>query len=202
MRRSKEDTEKTKRAILAAAERQFIDNGFNRTTLEKIAAEAGCTRGAVHWHFVNKEGLLFALRDKERMPMRELVDTLKEDNSVDPLQGLLNATLNKFEHMEREPGRRALMGVMADLEAMAPKSKERMCHVAYCVILDVFLLAEKRGTLNPQWSAQHASLAYVNMIFGLVTEWVKGEVDYTLKDDASRIMTLFMTMVRRQGDVD
>jgi TetR/AcrR family acrAB operon transcriptional repressor len=40
----------------------------SHTSLEKIAAAAGVTRGAVYWHFRNKSELFFAMREDARCP--------------------------------------------------------------------------------------------------------------------------------------
>lgn len=58
MRRTKEDAEKTRQALLASAERLFLAKGVMQTSLNDIAYEAGVTRGALYWHFENKARLL------------------------------------------------------------------------------------------------------------------------------------------------
>ncbi|WP_046864018.1 TetR family transcriptional regulator, partial [Microvirga massiliensis] len=62
MRRTKEQAAETRRLILEAAERLFLERDYETVSLEEIAAAAGITRGAVHWHFHNKQGLLLAIR--------------------------------------------------------------------------------------------------------------------------------------------
>ena len=54
MRRTKEEAENTRTAILTAAELLFLKKGVSHTSLEQIARQAGVTRGAVYWHFQNK----------------------------------------------------------------------------------------------------------------------------------------------------
>ena len=51
MRRTKEQAEQTRVAILEAAERLFLEKGVAQCSLEQIARAAGVTRGAVYWHF-------------------------------------------------------------------------------------------------------------------------------------------------------
>lgn len=58
MRRTKLESEQTRRQILDAAEECFREKGITRTTLQMIAARAGCTRGAIYWHFSEKHDLL------------------------------------------------------------------------------------------------------------------------------------------------
>lgn len=58
MKRSKEDAAITKEKLLSAAYRLFSTKGFENTTLADVACEAGLTRGAVYWHFQDKNDLL------------------------------------------------------------------------------------------------------------------------------------------------
>src|SRR5438270_8748819 len=53
----------TRRTILEAAERLFLQNGYPATTMEAIAAEAGVSLKTVYLPFSTKSGLLRALWD-------------------------------------------------------------------------------------------------------------------------------------------
>ncbi len=53
----------TRDRILAAAMHVFAQKGWHRTTLDEIAHAAGMTKGAIYWHFRNKNDLFFALMD-------------------------------------------------------------------------------------------------------------------------------------------
>lgn len=57
MRRGREDAQITKKAILETAFDCFYNKGFDATTLEEVAKNANLTRGAVYWHFKDKEDL-------------------------------------------------------------------------------------------------------------------------------------------------
>ena len=51
----------TREAVLAAALRCFARDGYRRTALDRVAAEAGISRAALYLHFANKEALFRAL---------------------------------------------------------------------------------------------------------------------------------------------
>ncbi|MCC6595535.1 MAG: helix-turn-helix transcriptional regulator, partial [Rhodanobacteraceae bacterium] len=58
-------------AILAAAKRLFLDHGFEGTSMDSIAAEAGVSKLTVYSHFRDKETLFTAAireRCEEQMP--------------------------------------------------------------------------------------------------------------------------------------
>ena len=63
MRRTQEDAEKTKQMILDAGFRMFAEQGYYHTSIEDIAKAANVTRGAVYWHFKNKEDFILAMAD-------------------------------------------------------------------------------------------------------------------------------------------
>ena len=87
-----ESKENTRRLLIDAAERVFIRQGYHRSTLDNIAADAGFTKGAVYWHFRSKEDLFIEL----------LADGLKRN--VGRLDQL--ASLGKdLERLDEELGR-------------------------------------------------------------------------------------------------
>ena len=54
----------TRTALVDAAERLFIAQGFHATPLDSVAAEAGYTKGAVYSNFASKEDLFFAVYER------------------------------------------------------------------------------------------------------------------------------------------
>lgn len=77
-RKTKEDTERTYHALLDAATALFIRQGVARTTLAQIAAEAGMTRGAVYWHFDNKDAVIQALWLRNADWLHRTIDELPD----------------------------------------------------------------------------------------------------------------------------
>ena len=57
MRKSKEDTQITKKKILKSAFDCFFERGYAESSLTVIAENAGVTRGAIYWHFKDKNEL-------------------------------------------------------------------------------------------------------------------------------------------------
>jgi AcrR family transcriptional regulator len=59
-----ERREETRERVLTAAARVFARRGFDATSLEAIADEAGFSRGAVYYNFADKEELFLELLDR------------------------------------------------------------------------------------------------------------------------------------------
>src|SRR3954447_12037498 len=53
--------ERTRAALLEAARALIRETGYERTTLEKVAARAGMTTGAIYGNFKNRDELFVAL---------------------------------------------------------------------------------------------------------------------------------------------
>lgn len=89
MKRTKEEAELTKKKLLNIALRQLVKNGFENVTLENIAAKAGVTRGAIYWHFNNKEDLLDYLIKTKDIESLEIMDIIMTSDAS-PLEKIYN----------------------------------------------------------------------------------------------------------------
>ena len=124
MRRSKEDANDTRNRILKSATEIFLKKGYTRSTLDEIAKHADVTKGAVYWHFANKQNLFeailtmilnnagilnFANKLPENMTYEQRMyevfwNAQKKDSSVDNLYSIMNLVeyepeLHKYRHL-------------------------------------------------------------------------------------------------------
>ncbi len=51
----------TREKILQAALTCFANKGYHKTTMDDIVAQSGLSKGALYWHFKNKQDLFFSL---------------------------------------------------------------------------------------------------------------------------------------------
>ena len=103
-RKTKAEAEKTRAEIIEAARRVFHSNGVSHSTLEKIAQEAGVTRGAVYWHFANKTELFFAMREDVFLPLRERADALLfSTDYANPLDAIAASLCEFFRVLAEDP---------------------------------------------------------------------------------------------------
>lgn len=59
------DISETRSRILAEARRKFARSGFYGTSMDSIVKETGLSKGALYWHFENKEALFRAVMEAE-----------------------------------------------------------------------------------------------------------------------------------------
>lgn len=86
MRRTKEDAEATRIAILDQAVRLFAEKGVAETSLEEIARAANITRGAIYWHFKNKVEIFDVLHERLYQPLSDMILCDMRAEHPEPLQ--------------------------------------------------------------------------------------------------------------------
>jgi AcrR family transcriptional regulator len=85
MAKTKKDfqSEQSRAAILTATMDLISKHGFSGTTVDKIASEAGLSKGSIFWHFTNKENLFRAVIDTIRGALFEgLIRDMQDDLST------------------------------------------------------------------------------------------------------------------------
>ncbi len=88
MRRSKEDSLKTRELIVHTARAEFARRGVSQTTMEHIASAAGLTRGAIYGHFKDKSDLFSCMREQLHLPMIDRIVAEITPQHDDPLAGV------------------------------------------------------------------------------------------------------------------
>ncbi|MEZ2346806.1 TetR family transcriptional regulator [Terriglobus sp. RCC_193] len=81
LNKHEQKTQETRRLLLAAAEKIFIRDGYEKADLGVIASEAGRTKGAIYGQFKSKEEVFLALYEAQalryRAKMQELLSFSK-----------------------------------------------------------------------------------------------------------------------------
>jgi AcrR family transcriptional regulator len=83
--------ERTRTALLEAARALILEKGFERTTLEDVAARAGMTTGAIYGNFRNRDELFIALGQTYWKPIKPKI--AQGATFADALQAIARATL-------------------------------------------------------------------------------------------------------------
>jgi AcrR family transcriptional regulator len=91
--------ERTRAALLEAARGLIREKGYERTTLEEVAARAGMTTGAIYGNFKNRDELFVALGQAYWPPIRPKIAPGASFRGA--MQALARATLASVE--ERTP---------------------------------------------------------------------------------------------------
>lgn len=204
MRRTKEQARETRAAILQSAEVLFLQKGFENVALDEVASAAGVTRGAVHWHFRNKQGLLFAIRDEMQQPMQELADRLLEDKALFPLDELADVISTSFRRLQADPRQRGLLRVLLQLDSREDADDQgggdAFQRNLRSSLITVFEAVARNGKMPSFWTPASAAISFQAVINGLVTEWALGRTDFQLVPDGEatiRAILLSWTLLTR-----
>lgn len=199
MRRSKADAEQTRISILDAAERLFCDQGIAPTTLERIARAAGVTRGAVYWHFKDKDELLTALRERYRLPQEDLIARAAEQGHDDPL-GLLEATgCEVIALFEAEESQQHLFAILGGQPHRDECSAWLACANAemFDLLRQLMEQARAQGALAADITPDDAALTLMVLMNGLFSEWLRSGKAFSLTEIGPRILHRQIACLRR-----
>ena len=118
-----EQARRTRRAVIAAAHRQFVEQGYAATTIAAVAADAGVSVETVYKTFRNKPGLAKAtfdvavVGDDEPVPMMEREVVQRNRAEPDPRKKLTDYAEN---FARRSPRIGPLLVVVRDAAATDP----------------------------------------------------------------------------------
>jgi AcrR family transcriptional regulator len=95
----------TKKAIIKAAKKVFLERGYVNTTIEKIAAEARVSKGAIYLYFPSKDDLYMSLlvpvmQDLGRM-LQELEEKVSQNGAItgeDVVRGFFHCFKKVYEN--------------------------------------------------------------------------------------------------------
>ena len=199
MRRSKEDAEQTRTAILDAAEQMFCEFGIPASTLEKISRSAGMTRGALYWHFKDKLDLLRALQKRSEPPQKTLIRMAAQQGHDDPL-GLLEQVaeemLYSFEHNVCQQRLFVILNSpSADAESVA--WMKEMNVDMFATLSALLEQANAQGSLSADFTPKETAGILMATMNGLLSEWLRSDRCFSLTDLGTRFLRKQMTLFRK-----
>jgi TetR/AcrR family transcriptional regulator, mexJK operon transcriptional repressor len=111
-------------AIERAAMALFLRDGYDRTSVDAIAAEAGVSKRTVYSHFGDKENLFLATLRDTRDDLRDRVGEIIEQTMVgtDARSALLACVRQIAEVSARSPERSAMIRLLITAIPQFPKS--------------------------------------------------------------------------------
>ncbi|GEN26603.1 TetR family transcriptional regulator [Halovibrio variabilis] len=198
MTRRKADAERTREAILDAAETTFLAHGVARTTLAHIAEAAGVTRGAIYWHFADKAAVFDALLERVRIPLDEIVDEAVQRLGTEPVACL------------REIAQRSLAGICHDLplqraativlhrceklEDDHPRISmiTRLSEHAETRVEQLFEQIQQQGQLRADLTPANARRQFHSFLIGNCFDWLQDTRQYSLDDARDSIVETLM----------
>jgi TetR/AcrR family acrAB operon transcriptional repressor len=177
MKRTREEVAETRRKILCVAEELFLQRGYESVSIREIAAVAGVSRAAVHWHFQSKTGLIIALGADICWHIYDLQERLVTGRLDNPLKALTETLEKAFWDLENDGRARRIMGIYCALEASATgnffdEAGAFRRDMMNC-LLGIFVASEHE--LSPPWTADTAANTLFFLLDGIFKERLREE---------------------------
>jgi TetR/AcrR family acrAB operon transcriptional repressor len=177
-RKTKEEALKTRESIIDAAVEVFQVQGVSRTTLADIAKTAGVTRGAIYWHFENKEDLLNVLWEQLLLPFEPIDLVIENPDEPDPLGKLMQTYAAFFTSLKEDPKVLKLFQIffnkfeaVEDTGILQPNRFN--CHrEGQRKIENVLRNAIQQKQLPESLNVRMGSIATIAFIDGLINNWI------------------------------
>jgi AcrR family transcriptional regulator len=203
VKNTKAGIERTREALLDAAEHLFWERGAARAAVLDIARTAGLTRGAFYHHFRDKAEVLAALIERSRDPQYDpptLVES--EPDPLGVLQSFCTDVFHRFATDRRQQRMFAILmqgpETLGDLEPLARVRREEIFRSlgAYQTLLE---RARHDGRLSPLWSPETAATILYSMMFGLLDQWLREPDSFDIHAAGSACVSQMFCAFRDQA---
>ncbi|RLG45966.1 MAG: hypothetical protein DRN90_07310 [Thermoproteota archaeon] len=191
--------ETTKRKILEAAAKCFSEGGYAKTTMDKIAEEAGVSKGALYWHFKSKEELFVELKERSIAKARKQFEKLFAQKK--PFDIKLREAIGLYISF-LVPENREVARLNAEFLAEAPKIPKLndMLKDQYemfrSLIASTIREAIEKGELRKDIDPEIVSLILLAMLDGLELHWAILELDFDWEKVKENLLDVLMKGMR------
>ena len=183
---SPRDPDGTKGRILDAALEKFSSQGYHDTRMDEIVAGSGTSKGAIYFHFPNKERLFLALVDQfaDLLERRVRAAIEPEEVGMRRVQAGLHACLDTFGKYRR-PAKLLLVqavGLGSSFEQKRMEVNDRFTGLIQGWLDEAVAV----GDIAPV-DTEVVACAWMGAIYAVVIRWV-----YTGEPDSQRILSALL----------
>ncbi len=202
VRKTKEEAQETRTAILDAAEIVFQEHGVSRTSLAEIATAAGVTRGAVYWHFKNKADLFDAMIQRVFGQFEEKLAELQAGKDANPVDLLRNLAFHFIDRVAHDPRHFRLLEISwHKCEYVGEMARIRDTHLEcgnryLSISEEAFTLAKERGYLPSALDPRQAAVGLMAVVDGLVMNWTLDSSLFPLASYGPAIVNTYLAGLR------
>src|SRR5438132_14355455 len=165
-----ERPEPSRKQLMAAAIDCFARLGYQGTTIDRIARDAGVTKGAVYYHFRDKEELLFeAVKDRIGGFEQHVLEKVKVTPAPDALTRLREVVDACLFHATVSNHRRFIMTLMIEALDTNPRLSGEFRDILRRMrtfLTTVILRGQQKGTLRADVAPEAAAAVIMGGIIG------------------------------------
>lgn len=187
--RKEREREEVKDLILNAAREIFLEEGYENTSIRKIASKIEYSPGIIYLHFKDKNQLLLALHDKAfECKMEALFHSAQ--NIADPMERLIATGKSYLAYgIENEKDYELMFILSCTMEALAVKQEFwKDGAQAIGMLKDNIKACIEAGYFNRNIDADAVSLMLWSQVHGLVTLHNKERLNIYEGADQKKLM--------------
>ena len=203
MRKTKTEAQKTRQHLLDAALEVFWRDGVTRASLQAIAQEAGVTRGALYWHFKNKEDLFETLFEQQYADFFAAFNDQTLRDNQDVWTHLQHNLTTMFETLATRESKHKFCNVMfskCEQTAGNETITELACRyhrlfqkqIAYAL-----QLSREQGSLPENTDIELAAIYLESSLVGLVKIWLDEPGRFDLIEKSKRVIAANMQALQQ-----
>ena len=203
MRKTKTEAQKTRQHLLDAALEVFWRDGVTRASLQAIAQEAGVTRGALYWHFKNKEDLFETLFEQQYADFFAAFNDQTLRDNQDVWTHLQHNLTTMFETLATRESKHKFCNVMfskCEQTAGNETITELACRyhrlfqkqIAYAL-----QLSREQGRLPENTDIELAAIYLESSLVGLVKIWLDEPERFDLMEKSKRVIAANMRVLQQ-----
>ena len=188
------DPDATRDRILDAALDKFSSKGYHDTRMDEIVEESGTSKGAIYFHFPNKERLFLALVDQfaDLLERRVIESIEQEEQGMVRVRAALQACLDTFGKYRR-PAKLLLVQAVGLGNVFEKKRLE--VNDRFANLIQTYLdEAIEVGDIEPV-DTEITAHAWMGAIYGVVIRWV-----YMGEPEPPRIMATLLPLLLKSVD--
>jgi TetR/AcrR family transcriptional repressor of nem operon len=173
--KQRERREQSYEALLGAAQKLFVSQGFRQTTVDQIANSTKLTKGAVYFHFKSKTEILLKLLERtERVVVDEMIKVIQ--GSGPAAKDRLVAVIHNQALLGETKRYEMLLLILTSLEsknrsASVVKKVNAIYDRMYGEIEKIIASGQRNGEFRQDVPAHEATAIFMASHDGTFLEW-------------------------------
>ena len=176
----------------------FQKQGVSRTSLAEIAAAAGVTRGAIYWHFKNKEDVFNAMIERIVGAVERKLAELQARNDENPVRLIRDLSCYYIDRVANDPSYLKIVDISwHKCEYVGEMAGIRDTHLEcgnryHALSVECFATAQEKGFLGRDVDARVAAVGLIAIVDGLVANWALDQSMFPLATYGPAIVDTYL----------